>query len=73
MGKLSDQDYQQMKARYQEELAALLQEFERKGGPLVADHEVSLADGRCPRCGKGNPLENRFCGACGAELSSRNR
>ncbi|MDA2913063.1 zinc-ribbon domain-containing protein [Acidobacteriia bacterium AH_259_A11_L15] len=25
--------------------------------------------GRCLRCGKDNPPENRFCGACGAELS----
>ncbi|MEE8201178.1 MAG: zinc ribbon domain-containing protein, partial [Candidatus Acidoferrales bacterium] len=25
--------------------------------------------GRCLRCGKDNPPENHFCGACGAELS----
>ncbi len=24
----------------------------------------------CPQCGHGNPLENRFCGACGAPLTS---
>ncbi|MCH8947577.1 MAG: zinc ribbon domain-containing protein, partial [Acidobacteria bacterium] len=25
--------------------------------------------GRCPRCGKDNPAENRFCGACGQTLA----
>ncbi len=25
----------------------------------------------CPECGKDNPLENRFCGMCGASLQSR--
>ncbi|HKZ51979.1 MAG TPA: zinc ribbon domain-containing protein [Candidatus Acidoferrales bacterium] len=70
MGKLSDADYQQMKSRYQEELAALLREFEEKLElpPLVA----APVPGRCLRCGRDNPVENRFCGACGAELPSAN-
>ncbi|MDP8901725.1 MAG: zinc ribbon domain-containing protein [Actinomycetota bacterium] len=25
----------------------------------------------CPQCRHGNPLENRFCGACGAPLTDR--
>lgn len=65
MGKLSDQDYQQMKARYQEELAAVLHEFDQKAARPVPPPPVP---GRCPRCGKDNPAGNRFCGACGAEL-----
>ncbi|HSC77228.1 MAG TPA: zinc ribbon domain-containing protein [Candidatus Acidoferrales bacterium] len=65
MGKLSEQDYQLTKARYQEELALLLHEVEKLGGPAPAPHFVP---GRCARCGRDNPADNRFCGACGAEL-----
>lgn len=88
MGKLSDPDYQQMKTRYQEELALLLHEFEQKGAlaatragvaGLPADlsaeapqsgtkAEALAKPGHCVRCGKANPAQNRFCGACGAEL-----
>ena len=72
MGKLSDDDYQRTKARYQEELAALLHEFEQKGGTIeVAADESAAIPGRCARCGKDNPAANRFCGACGAELPQK--
>jgi len=64
MGKLSDQDYQQMKATYQGEMAGLLAQME-KLPEVVAARPVP---GRCARCGQDNAAENRFCGACGAEL-----
>ena len=64
MGKLSDQDYQQMKATYQGEMAGLLAQME-KLPEVVAARPMP---GRCARCGKDNPAQNRFCGACGAEL-----
>jgi len=64
MGKLSDQDYQQMKTTYQAEMATLLAQME--GLPAAAAPRV--VPGRCARCGKDNAVENRFCGACGAEL-----
>ncbi|MEE9233884.1 MAG: zinc ribbon domain-containing protein [Candidatus Acidoferrales bacterium] len=36
----------------------------------LAEAEARRAKaGRCLRCGKDNPPENHFCGACGAELS----
>lgn len=66
MGKLSDSDYQQMKSRYQEELAALLRDLEEE--PEPAPPTAAPVPGRCQRCGKDNPVQNRFCGACGAEL-----
>lgn len=66
MGKLSDADYQQMKSRYQEELAALLRDLEQE--PEPAPPTAAPIPGRCRRCGRDNPAENRFCGACGAEL-----
>lgn len=74
MGKLSDQDYQQMKATYQAEMAALLAQMEGlpplDGAARPARPELSRrVPGRCPRCGRDNPAGNRFCGACGAELS----
>lgn len=66
MGKLSEQDYQQTKARYQEELALLLHQLETVDTP---EKVAAIVPGRCPRCGKDNPADNRFCGACGAELT----
>lgn len=68
MGKLSDDDYQRTKARYQEELAALLHEFEQNVGSIPEAEAPALIPGRCARCGKDNAAANRFCGACGAEL-----
>jgi hypothetical protein len=67
MGKLSDSDYQQMKSRYQGELAALLHEFQEQKVETPPPAAAPVP-GRCPRCGKDNPAENRFCGGCGAEL-----
>ena len=65
MGKLSDQDYSQLKAHYQEQLALLLYQAEQIGEPAP----VALPlPGRCPRCGNDNPAENRFCGACGQQM-----
>lgn len=73
MGKLSDSDYQQMKARYQQELAALLLQLEQAGEPRApqAAPPVRPGEKRCLRCGKDNPATNRFCGACGEELTPR--
>lgn len=69
MGKLSEQDYQQTKLRYQEELALLLHALEKVDESTGLPAEARRAEaGRCPRCGKDNPADNRFCGACGAEL-----
>jgi hypothetical protein len=72
MGKLSDQDYSQMKVRYQAELAALMHEFQEKtDAPLPVESAATPPPGRCVRCGKDNPVDNRFCGACGAEIPRR--
>ena len=65
MGKLSEPDYQQTKSRYQEELALLLHALETVDAP---EKVAAVVAGRCPRCGKDNRSDNRFCGACGAEL-----
>lgn len=72
MGKLSDQDYQQMKTTYQAEMAGLLAQMEKlpeAAAALPAGPEPGRrVPGRCARCGKDNPAANRYCGACGAEL-----
>lgn len=70
MGKLSDADYQQMKTRYQQELAGLLARLEQAGEPAPSAVPVP---GRCARCGRDNSVENHFCGACGAELPGAGR
>lgn len=70
MGKLSDQDYQQMKATYQAEMAALLAQME---APPEAPEAALPLPGRCPNCGQDNPRTHRFCGACGATLPETER
>jgi rRNA maturation endonuclease Nob1 len=84
MGKLSEADYQQMKERYQVELAAWMAQAERvteSASPADLSAEVPQSrtkaevrrtkQGRCTRCGRDNPIENRFCGACGGRLSQQ--
>ncbi len=34
----------------------------------VRSEELSMVERICPQCQHGNPLENRFCGACGSSL-----
>ena len=69
MGKLSDEDYQQIKLAFQDQLAGLHEEAEKleQTAPVA---EAAPIPGRCLRCGKDNPVSNSFCGTCGAPLSA---
>ncbi|MBI2816170.1 MAG: hypothetical protein HYX72_04435 [Acidobacteria bacterium] len=79
-GKLSDDDYQSLKAGFLYDLAAVMDSIERlqigrqtvkpygkqpeKSAPLSA----AAADHVCPSCGTVNAANNRFCGQCGKTL-----
>ena len=71
MGKLSDNDYAQLKAGFQLELARLMKQMDdyaaRRAFQVSA--KPSAPPGTCARCGHMNPPENQFCGRCGARLS----
>jgi len=69
MGKLSDTDYQQLKAHYQEQLAGVLHALEQL--PVTHPAITPPASGTCPRCGFENPASHRFCGRCGSPLAPR--
>jgi hypothetical protein len=58
-GKLSDADYEELKARYSARALALLDAVEATGAPA------------CPSCGAVLVKESLFCELCGAAVSSR--
>lgn len=71
MGKLSDEDYQQVKLSYQQQLAEILDEASRlETSPSPVEMDAPVA-GRCLRCGHDNPADNSFCGACGEQLQPK--
>jgi ketosteroid isomerase-like protein len=45
-----------------------LESDSEEGAAAAAGHEGAAVS--CPSCGSGNPVENRFCAACGVSLSS---
>ena len=75
-GKLSDDDYAELKARYGREALAAI-DAERSQAAVVADAEdpaealVQAARGKltiCPRCGPRPETGATFCSECGAPL-----
>ena len=77
VGKLSDSDYQQTKLTLQRELAGILAEIDRIGGPAAASKPVpptavkaEPAPGTlCPHCGSTFPKPLKFCGECGKAMA----
>lgn len=81
-GKLSDEDYQQLKSSLQYELAAVMKNIEElesrargKAVQAAAAPEPSAAApaakpeaGVCPACGHANPANHKHCSQCGARL-----
>jgi hypothetical protein len=68
VGKLSDEDYQQIKLGLQKELAGVLGEIETFGTPTVRVPEKPPAN-VCPHCGAKFPKAMKFCGECGKAMS----
>jgi hypothetical protein len=82
-GKLSDEDYQSLKAGFLGDLAGVMDSIERvesagrpeKQRPAARETvQVALASSPairvCPSCKTENPAEHQFCGKCGKGLSS---
>ncbi|MGA3190108.1 MAG: hypothetical protein ABSF22_23620 [Bryobacteraceae bacterium] len=71
VGKLSDEDYQQIKLGLQKELAGVLGEIEKIGGTPAAPVQapVKAAANECPHCGAKFSKPMKFCGECGKAMS----
>ena len=69
-GKLSDEDYRQMRAQYDAQAVQVLQQLDaltatQKEAP---PKQSSAAKTTCPRCHKRVQAGDRFCPSCGASL-----
>jgi len=83
-GKIARQDYDSLRTNYLGEAASLMaatQEAELlKQDDAVVEREIAArrarrktlpaAEYKCPACGHENPLPVKFCGECGAQISS---
>jgi hypothetical protein len=86
-GKIAPEDYQTLRLDYTAEAAQLMaasQDLEVSSGvDAMIEREVAARRGRrkseprqdyvCPQCGFENPLPVKFCGECGARISSPDR
>ena len=84
-GKVSEADHQTMRRNYLSEAAQLMlasQEREQMTDhEAFVEQEVALRRARqkapisqayvCPKCGFENPLPVKFCGECGAKITSK--
>ncbi len=75
-GKLSDQDYRQMRARYDVKAAEILQKMDaltglKKEGAngKLRGQKNGTSSTTCPRCSKTILPTDRFCPKCGAPLN----
>ena len=84
-GKLSDNDYQSLKAGFLGDLAGIMDTIERLEGatakpakPRSSETKRNVKAGSahraraktCPFCQAGNSVDNQFCGKCGKALAS---
>ncbi len=75
-GKLSDQDYGQLRARYDVQAAQVLQQIDAVTAALTDSstkksrkQKPVAAGGTCPHCHKRILANDRFCSSCGARLT----
>jgi hypothetical protein len=69
MGKLSGEDYRQIKRKYEEQAVAVLEEIDRLKGK-VPPPSRKPAPPLCPGCGRQLKAGEKFCSNCGQGLSS---
>jgi hypothetical protein len=73
-GKLLEEDYQALLARYRAEAVAILQQLDKAATELDARIEREAAARRrsaapiCPACGRHYRKGDRFCASCGTPL-----
>jgi hypothetical protein len=73
-GKLSEEDFVQMKDQFEKEAISILEridrlEKEQKRSPTPDPAETESVF--CARCGKENRATNNFCFSCGTRLTGR--
>ena len=68
MGKLSDADYQNLRAKYEGKALTILQQLDvaQVSGQLA--HRVAPTSGTCAQCGTPIGAGAKFCRRCGASL-----
>src|SRR5688572_11863832 len=68
-GKLSDRDYDMLKARYSAEALSAIAEDDSPGPPAVPAIPIATAPS-CPSCGPRPELDAVFCSNCGRRLET---
>jgi RNA polymerase subunit RPABC4/transcription elongation factor Spt4 len=77
MGKLSDEDYHELREKYRSQAISILKEIDEIGEEDIEEEvEREIASLRnvgeavsCPKCLTVNPLDSKFCGNCGTSLA----
>ncbi|MGB8647538.1 MAG: zinc ribbon domain-containing protein [Anaerolineae bacterium] len=76
-GKLSEHDYQQMKARYDLKAAEVLQKMDalaaaqaKRGNGSAKKAAAGAGKATCPKCNARVLADDRFCPTCGNKLVS---
>lgn len=68
-GKLSDADYQTLRAKYETKALGILQQLDQGNQRIAASAKhSSVVSGRCPQCGEPYSAGHKFCRRCGAHL-----
>lgn len=71
-GKIDDADFDQLKARYEDEAVAVLRRIDVVGGTSPAVRKASDVESGgfyCASCGIRAKTKDRFCASCGSRLS----
>ena len=78
MGKLSDEDYDDLKGKYSSQAITILKEIDEIGGEDIEELveqeigalRVSVDVISCSKCHTANPLDSKFCSNCGETLEA---
>jgi len=69
-GKLSDVDYQTLRAKYEAKAISILQELDLLETGLAKTPSVTATNGQCAQCGEAFAARDKFCRRCGARLAA---
>ncbi len=70
MGKLSDEDYGNMRAKYEAKALTILQKLDAAQVNVQPAQHAAVPDGACPQCGASVAAEAKFCRRCGASVAA---
>lgn len=65
-GKIDDDDYKEMRTRFEKEALSILKRVEDHKKGIVPPREEAKTI--CPKCGVGAGAADKFCSKCGARL-----